>query len=84
MTILDTEGNTSARRWQVISAKELKAGHTYVLNCQTYEYFGRFGQYMADGSGDFTAATEAEKASGGWYAGSDGLMSDGSEGYKYQ
>lgn len=83
-TILDTEGNSNARRWQVISAEEEKAGHTYMIKCQTYEYFGRFGRYMADGSGDYDAATDAERLTGSWYAADTGLMSDGTEGYKYQ
>ena len=83
-TILDSEGNTDPRRWQVISSKEVKAGHSYLLRCQTYEYFGRFGRLMADGSPDYTAATDAQRRTGAWFAGADGLMIDGTEGYKYQ
>jgi len=82
--IVDTEGNINRERWQVISAKEIKAGHSYLLNCQTYEFVGRFGRYMADGSPLYAAATDAEKLTGSWYAADTGLLSDGSEGYKYQ
>ena len=82
--ILDSEGNLESTRWQVISFKEVKAGHTYMLNLQTYEFVGRFGRYMADGSPDFADATDAEKAVGAWYADDFGLLSDGTEGYKYQ
>lgn len=82
--IVTSEGEMNTKRWQVISAKELVAGHTYLLNCQTYEFLGRFGRYMADGSPDYTAATEEERATGAWYAADTGLMSDGTEGYKYQ
>lgn len=83
-TILDTEGNTDPRRWQVISSKELEAGHSYLLKCQTYEFFGRFGRFMADGSPDYSAATTEQRLEGGWFAADTGLMSDGTEGYKYQ
>ena len=83
-TIVDSEGNANARRWQVISSKELRAGHTYVLRCQTYEYFGRFGRFAPEDAPDFSAATDEQKAVGAWYAGDDGLMDDGSEGYQYQ
>ena len=83
-TILDTEGNIDRQRWQVISAKELQAGHSYVLNLQTYEYVGRFGRYMADGSPVYTSATETQKATGAFFADDTGHLSDGSEGYNYQ
>lgn len=83
-TIPDTEGNANERRWQVISSREVVAGHSYALELQTYEYFGRFGSLMADGSPDYASATETERQSGMWLAGDDGLMSDGTEGYKFQ
>lgn len=82
--ILDSEGNINRNRWQVISAKEVEAGHTYFLNCQTYEFVGRFARYMDDGAPDFDDATETEREAGGWYADDDGLMPDGSKGYQYQ
>lgn len=83
-SIVDAEGNVKTKRWQVISAKELVAGHTYLLSCQTYSFIGRFGRYMADGSPDWSAATDDEKNIGSWYADSDGLLPDGTKGYQYQ
>lgn len=83
-SIVDAEGNADVNRWQVISAKELVAGHTYLLNCQTYEFEGKFGRYMADGSPDYANANEQQKTFGGWYADENGTLGDGSEGYKYQ
>lgn len=83
-TILDSEGNLNRQRWQVISAKEIRAGHSYMLDLQTYEFVGRFGRYMADGSPIYDDATEEERGTGAWYAGADGLMPDGTEGYQYQ
>lgn len=84
-TIIDPDdGSVKQTRWQVISAKEIKAGHTYALNCQTYEFLGKFGRYMADGSPNYPEATDEQKRTGAFYAGDDGLLSDGKEGYKYQ
>lgn len=82
--ILNPDGSLNTTRWQVIGAKEVKAGHTYLLNLQTYEFIGRFGVYQDTGAPDYDAATEVQKASGGWYADANGLLSDDSEGYKYQ
>lgn len=82
--IIDSEGSAKSKRWQVISAKEMVAGESYLLDCQTYEFLGRFGRYMADGSPDYGSATEAQKEVGAFYADSDGELSDGSKGYLYQ
>lgn len=80
---LDSEGNLDTARWQVISAKELTPGHSYVLDMQTYEFVGRFAVYMDAGSPDYAAATDEEKDSGAWYADASGEIS-GDEGYDYQ
>lgn len=82
--ILDSEGNLNRTRWQVISAKELRAGHSYMLNLQTYEFVGRFGRYVAEDAPDYGAATDSEKTTGCWYADTDGLLPDGTKGYQYQ
>ncbi len=83
-TILTSDGAINRERWQVISAKELKPGHSYILSLQTYEFVGRFGRYMADSAPDYAEATDEEKANGSWYANVSGLMPDGTEGYQYQ
>lgn len=83
-TITDTEGNVLPVLWQVISENEIKPGETMVYDCQTYSFVGRFAVYMPDGSPNYDAATEEQRASGGWYANDDGEMSDGSPGYQYQ
>lgn len=82
--IVNSEGAVDRLRWQVISAKEVQPGHSYLLDLQTYEFLGRFGRYMADGSVDYGSATEAQKATGAWYADDDGELPDGTEGYLYQ
>ena len=81
---LTTEGDKLDKRWQVISNKEMTAGHTYVLKLQTFDLFGRFGWLMADGTPTYLSATEEQKSKGAFMAGDDGLLSDGSEGYKLQ
>lgn len=83
-TVLDTEGRAISARWQVISWDEVRAGEVYLLDLQTYEYVGRFGYYMADGSPDYTAATDLEKETGAWWSDNDGKLSDGSRGYQWQ
>lgn len=81
--IVNADGSLNTTRWQVIGAKEVKAGHTYLLNLQTYEFIGKFGVFMADDAPDYDAATEAERADGSWFADDDGLI-DGVEGYVFQ
>jgi hypothetical protein len=83
-TITDSEGAVLPVLWQVISENEVRPGDTIVYDLQTYSFVGKFAVYMADGSPNHDAATEEQRAFGGWYAGNDGLMGDGSKGYQYQ
>lgn len=77
----DTEGNLLVTRWQVIAKREIEHGHTYELKMQRFPYVGRFAIIMADGTGSYADATEAEREFGCWLAEDTGLMPDGSEGY---
>lgn len=81
----DLTGATNTGRWQVISAEEIQPGEVVQYDLQTFEFVGRFGYYMADGSPTYANATPAQRDDerGGWYADASGLMSDGSEGYSY-
>lgn len=81
---IDAEGERMRSRWLVVGSKEVVAGHTYMLDLQTYEFVGRFTVYMADSAPDYDAATEEERSFGGWYAEDDGEMTNGDEGYLYQ
>lgn len=83
-SFIDAEGERMVSRWLVTGSKEIEAGHTYMLDLQTYEYVGRFAVYMPDDAPDYDAATEAERGNGGWYANDLGEMPDGTEGYQYQ
>ncbi len=82
--LVDSEGNLKTERWQVISAAEIEAGHTYMLDMQTYVFRGRFARYMASGSPSYGSATDAQKATGGFFSNSSGQMPGGDEGYGYQ
>lgn len=83
-SFIDTEGEMMTSRWLVTGSKEIEAGHSYMLDLQTYEYVGRFATYMADDAPDFDTATDDEKSFGAWFADDDGKMLDGTEGYRYQ
>lgn len=83
-TLLLPQGELDRSRWQVISAKEVEPGHRYAVDCQTYEFVGKFAVMMPNGSPDYAAATGAEKQDGAWFANESGLMPDSSEGYLFQ
>lgn len=80
----DTEGNLERRRWQVVKVETIKAGSKYQVTFQRFPYSGRYGIYMADDAPVYTGATDTQKEFGGFYADSDGKMSNGDEGYKYR
>jgi hypothetical protein len=81
--LVDDEGRLISSRWQVISWDEVKPGEIYALDLQTYDLIGRFGGWMADDGPDYDDATEEERGEGAWWAGDDGLMPDGSDGYQW-
>jgi len=82
--LIDSEGRFKSSRWQVISWDQIQQGEVYLLDMQTFDLVGRFGFWMADGSPDYTAATDEQKAMGAWWADDDGLMSTGEAGYQWQ
>lgn len=82
--LVDADGNMLSSRWQVISWDEVKPGEIYLIDLQTYDYVGFFGCWMADDAPDWADATDEDKAAGGWWAGDDGLMPDGSPGTFWQ
>lgn len=82
--IVDSEGRFQSQRWQVVSWSEVTPGEVYLLDLQTYELRGRFGVWMDASAPDYLAATDEERANGGWWSDAAGLMSDGSDGYKWQ
>lgn len=86
--LTNADGLPFNTRYQVISAQETSPGHIAKYVLQSYAITGggtdvRYGYYMASDAPIYSAATEAQKATGGWYAGTDGLIS-GDPGYEYQ
>lgn len=83
----DLTGASKAERWQVISAEEIQPGEMVQYDLQTFEFKGRYAFYTDDGVPDYSDATDEQRNSSvsllGWYSDDDGLMSDGSEGYRY-
>lgn len=82
--IVDSEGRFKSTRWQVISWSEVTQGEVYLLDMQTFELIGRFGNWMGVSAPDYATATDIEKAEGAWWADTAGLMPDGSDGYLWQ
>lgn len=84
--IEDETGGSPTTRWQVIAAEEIEPGHVVRYDLQTLEFFGRFGFYMAPDAPNYNATPPRDRnAPGvGFYADEDGLMADGTEGYKFQ
>ena len=86
--LTNADGLPFNTRYQVISAQETSPGHIARYVLQSYAITGggtdvRYGYYMASDAPIYSAATEAQKSTGGWYAGTDGLIS-GDPGYEYQ
>lgn len=79
----DETGAPLQARWQVISANEVQAGEVvqYVLQRFQFDVDLRFAFYADDEAPDYPDAPDRQR--GAWYAGADGLMSDGSQGYRY-
>jgi len=83
--VVDTEGNAQESRWEVISSEEIQSGHKMRVELQSYLLTGRFAVWMDSGAPSYADATEAQRASGAWYAdGATGRLPDGSDPYQYQ
>jgi hypothetical protein len=78
----DEFGATEARKFQVLEINEKDIGHDFEVKCLTSSFSGRYGFIMADGSPDYSAATEAQKDAGMWICKADGTFDDGTTGYK--
>jgi len=82
--VADTEGKSKQGRWQVVAWSELVPGQTYQLDMQNFDITGRFAWFADNASPDYAAASDAEKDPSAFFAGTDGLMADGSAGYFFQ
>lgn len=81
---VDALGFELTEVWQVISAEETVPGETVAYKFQKGEFAeGRFWFWMAEDAPSFAEATEEQKRRGAWWAGEDGKLPDGSEGWKW-
>lgn len=84
-TVVDIFGQTVKTRWQVISADEIDSGHRVRYILQDFSFIAeRAAHFMEDAAPVFTSATDEQKETGAFYSDTDGLMSDLSQGYRYQ
>jgi hypothetical protein len=81
----DFTGQTETVRYQVISAHESPPGEAIKIEAQKFDFDigAKFGHWMIDAAPLYSAASEAEKATGAWFSEIDGTMPDGSDGYVY-
>lgn len=78
------DGSANTSRWQIISAQETISGELITYTLQSFQFTGRFGYWTSDNYPVYTAATQEQKDNGFFWSDDDGLMSDGTEGYKWQ
>jgi hypothetical protein len=83
--ITDDTGSIGARRFEVISAEEVKPGEIVKYVLQSADVLtGRFGFWTADDAPDYDTATEEQKLTLAFWANDSGLMPDGESGYEWQ
>lgn len=82
--VVDTEGKSKQQRWQVLSWSEIVPGQTYQLDMQDFGFEGRFAWISDNATPDYSVATAGEKDPGAFFAQTDGLMADGTDGYLFQ
>lgn len=83
--VVDDTGAIIPQNWQVISADEADSGHLIRYTLQDFEYLDeRVAFWMENAAPVFTLATDDQKAFGMWWSDTNGEMSDGSDGYRWQ
>jgi hypothetical protein len=81
--LTNTEGLPFTTRYQIISAQETSPGSVVKYVLQNYNFSARYGYWMAADAPTYAAATEEQKALGGWWADADGKVS-GDDGFVWQ
>lgn len=82
-TIVDYSGAKLPSYLQVIEVKEMKVGTEYDYILEDTGFSGRYALWGPDTLPAFPDADDPTRARYGFWADAGGLMSDGSEGYKY-
>lgn len=79
----DATGNNDTRTYQVIEIDEgANSGHDFTVKAFSSSFSGRYLFIAANDAPDFSSATETQKENIGFICQNDGLMPDGSDGYK--
>lgn len=65
--LVDDTGKDTDTQMQITSIKDVVAGHTVEVVAQSYEFLNRYGFITENSRGDYTVATDAEKASGTYF-----------------
>lgn len=81
--LLNPDGSRKTLRWIVIDWNEVVPGHKLRLGLALSQFQSdkRYGIIMANDAPVYADATETERASGCWLAGSDNLMPNGDPAY---
>jgi len=83
-SIVDIFGAPVYRRYEVISAREIKAGELVEIEAVSFQYVGNAGNWMASDASDYATATVTERDTGFYWSESNGFMPDGTTGYNWQ
>lgn len=80
----DETGLAIRSRWQIVSAEEFDSGHQvrYKLQVFDFQQDERSAFIVSNDTPDYNAATEEQKATGGWISNDDGTMPDGTDAYR--
>ena len=82
-SIVDYTGLRAPSYLQVVAVKEVVQGTIYEYELEDTGFSGRYALWCPLGIPDYPSADDAARARYGFWADAAGLMSDGSEGYKY-
>lgn len=79
----DSTGQTQTMRYQVISAHESPPGEAIKFEAQKFDFDvgTKYSFWMVNTAPNYSAASEAEKATGCFWTENDGRMPDGTDGY---
>ena len=82
--VTDETGLVVKKLVQVIKTVEKRFGHELEITTQAFQFDGKYGQIMANGSPVYSLATDAQKRTGAWFVSSSTLvLSDGSVPYAF-
>lgn len=82
-SITDYTGLRAPSYLQVVAVKEVVVGTVYEYELEDTGFFGRYSLWCPLGIPDYLSASSAQRARHGFWSDAAGLMSDGTEGYKF-